>query len=639
MRHESKKHQRAIRARRKYPSCSASAPETRLLPSSASQPPRAASTASGADWRAPDWQIACALALAAICLFWLGNGSHSLWDRDEPRYATATREMIERGDYAVPTFNGINRYDKPILIYWLMAVPMRLFGANEFSARAVAGLAGAANILLVFLLARRLGCRRRTAAIAAAAAALSPLIFIISKAATTDSVLVLTVLAAMFLHEEQRRMGFSWARHLGFWAVMALSILVKGPVGPAVVGLGALMWGVWERRAARRTAHREFPYPSEDNRPPFDEPHPRPRPSRFLPLPIGVLLLLAITLPWAWLAWQRTEGEFFFVSIGRHVIERASRSLESHKGPFVYYLPVLLAALAPILAPGLAALRWAWRERSHSPALRFLWSWLVPGFVMFSAAKTKLPHYIAPLLPAMFLMFALWWEETGGHGKPSPDQQKSANGVFPWRGWWRVGAAASLLFGIAAAAGIPVAIWRTPFNIILAPALVMAAALGVGFIGAGWLWWRGNGPRGTAFAMIGWAAALLTVLLWGLPRLEPLRPSKNLMTSLRAEAPPAAHLMAVDFQEPTLVFYWGARVEMMGRDDYAKGIRALSDASAPAALVCPEGRWKNWTRRWGKPLPPCVRIISRSNYYDFQKGRPLDLLLICNWPPPPPGQK
>src|ERR1043166_7302908 len=47
-----------------------------------------------------------------------GTWSLPLIDRDEPRFAEASREMIQRGDYVVPYFNNQLRLDKPPLTYW-----------------------------------------------------------------------------------------------------------------------------------------------------------------------------------------------------------------------------------------------------------------------------------------------------------------------------------------------------------------------------------------------------------------------------------------------------------------------------------------------------------------------------------------
>ena len=76
------------------------------------------------------------LLFVGCLLFHLaGTWSLPLIDRDEPRFAEASREMRERGDYIVPYFNNQFRFDKPPLTYWFQVASYRLFGENDFAAR------------------------------------------------------------------------------------------------------------------------------------------------------------------------------------------------------------------------------------------------------------------------------------------------------------------------------------------------------------------------------------------------------------------------------------------------------------------------------------------------------------------------
>ena len=99
-----------------------------------------------------------ALALtAAIVVFYLFVTTRStLWDRDEARFATATVEMVQNHQYLYPTFNGELRPDKPILIYWLMSLPVRMLGTTELACRFFAPIGVGVSCLLTFWLGRRL---------------------------------------------------------------------------------------------------------------------------------------------------------------------------------------------------------------------------------------------------------------------------------------------------------------------------------------------------------------------------------------------------------------------------------------------------------------------------------------------------
>jgi 4-amino-4-deoxy-L-arabinose transferase-like glycosyltransferase len=97
------------------------------------------------------------LLLFACLLFHLaGTWTLPLIDRDEPRFAEASREMIERGDYIIPYFNNQYRFDKPPLTYWFQVVSYRLFGQTDFAARFPTAVAASLTALIIFAWGRRI---------------------------------------------------------------------------------------------------------------------------------------------------------------------------------------------------------------------------------------------------------------------------------------------------------------------------------------------------------------------------------------------------------------------------------------------------------------------------------------------------
>src|SRR5437762_1722853 len=98
------------------------------------------------------------LLLTGCVLFHIvGTWSLPLIDRDEPRFAEASREMIERADYVVPYFNNQLRLDKPPLAYWAQIASYRIFGENDFAARFPSAIAAALIALVIFAWSRRIG--------------------------------------------------------------------------------------------------------------------------------------------------------------------------------------------------------------------------------------------------------------------------------------------------------------------------------------------------------------------------------------------------------------------------------------------------------------------------------------------------
>src|ERR1039458_454119 len=89
------------------------------------------------------------IILASAIVYLVGNDRVGLWDRDEPRYAQTSRQMLQSGDWVVPHYLDKPRTAKPPLIYWCQASAMKIFGDNEFAARFPSALA---TVLLLMVL-------------------------------------------------------------------------------------------------------------------------------------------------------------------------------------------------------------------------------------------------------------------------------------------------------------------------------------------------------------------------------------------------------------------------------------------------------------------------------------------------------
>src|SRR4051812_41913808 len=91
-----------------------------------------------------------ALIIAACFMTYLiGNEATALWDRDEPRNAQASRQMLQSGDWVVPRLMEKVRTAKPIFIYWCQAASMRVFGDNAFAARFPSVIGMTATLILL----------------------------------------------------------------------------------------------------------------------------------------------------------------------------------------------------------------------------------------------------------------------------------------------------------------------------------------------------------------------------------------------------------------------------------------------------------------------------------------------------------
>jgi 4-amino-4-deoxy-L-arabinose transferase-like glycosyltransferase len=317
------------------------------------------------------WVLWWALGMAVLAL--LRIGAAPLFDVDEGAFSEATRELLSSGDWGHTTLNGEPRFDKPILIYWLQAASVSVFGLGEFALRLPSALAtwgwALAAVLLVW---PRWGL---AAALAAGTVLGSSLgVLLIGRAATADAVLNLWLaLAAMDLWRHLEAPVGSLAaraplRRAALW--IALGVLTKGPVAIIVPGAAVLLWVLL---GTPRTAWWG-------------------RLRGLLGDVPAWALLLGVALPWYAYALHRHGMAFvdgFFV---RHNLQRYGGTLEGHGGSVGYYvvmLPLLLLPWSALLVPVLARVRRLWAE----PLARFLLLWAGFVLVFFSLSGTKLPHY------------------------------------------------------------------------------------------------------------------------------------------------------------------------------------------------------------------------------------------------------
>jgi 4-amino-4-deoxy-L-arabinose transferase-like glycosyltransferase len=207
--------------------------------------------------------IAIVIAIAGIVML-TNLGGPRLWDRDEPRNAGCAREMLERGDWIVPTFNAELRTHKPVLLYWLIMSSYSVLGVDEFSARLPSALCAIGACVATYAIGRRL-FSPRAALLASLALATSVMFVIAGRAATPDSVLIFCTTAAIatyvcgtfrlpdeaqasqvaLLRTEGHYFPQDWRWVVALYAVMGLAVLAKGPVGlvlpTAVIGLFLLI--------------------------------------------------------------------------------------------------------------------------------------------------------------------------------------------------------------------------------------------------------------------------------------------------------------------------------------------------------------------------------------------------------------
>lgn len=330
------------------------------------------------------------VVLLAGLLFFYQLGSIGLFDVDEAVFAEATREMMDTGNLLTPLYNYEDRYDKPILFYWLIASAFALFGINEFAARFWSAGAGCALVLATFLFARTL-TTLRSAVFSALILVTSLEMLVLAHAAITDMVLTFFITVSLYcfflaLHEPALPRQAGWAAggwaYAG-WAAAAGAVLTKGPIG-LLFPLGITVLFLW---ATGRVAEGR----------------------RLLKAGPGVLLFFALTVPWYLAESVVTQGEFLRAFFLKHNVARYLSVNSGHQGPVFYYFVVIALGFFPwsVFLP--TSLWSAWRLRKNAlPAFLLLWICVI--FIFFSLSRTKLPNYVAPLFPPLCLLLGWWWD-------------------------------------------------------------------------------------------------------------------------------------------------------------------------------------------------------------------------------------
>jgi 4-amino-4-deoxy-L-arabinose transferase-like glycosyltransferase len=346
--------------------------------------------------------VLLALLVCGLGLFVWQLGDTGLVDETPPLFAASARAMAETGDWLTPRVNGLPRYDKPPLVYWLMGLGYLLPGQElwnplgTWAARLPSALSSVAVMLLLAITLLRWPQRNPsprqaaiTASCAALAFALSPLVLLWSRIAVSDGLFSGTLAMALLLFwwrfagqsQGQGDLGWFWP-----WLLLGLAVLAKGPVA---VALTALTLGLF--------AWRQGDLPGLVAR------------LRLLP---GLAITLLVALPW-YLAELLVEGKPFWDSFfGYHNLQRFTGVVNNHLQPWWFFGPVLVVASVPFTPLLLQGLLGAVRTRRASLAPEqslglFAACWLLAVLLFFTAAATKLPSYWIPATPAAGVLIAL----------------------------------------------------------------------------------------------------------------------------------------------------------------------------------------------------------------------------------------
>ncbi len=524
------------------------------------------------------WHRSLVILAAALLATLPGLVSLPVTDRDEGRFAQASKQMLETGEFVDIRFQDEPRWKKPAGIYWLQAGAATAAGGPEaagiwaYRLPSLLGVVGAA-LLLPWALAPLVGAR--TATLAALMLGTTLLAMTEANIAKTDAMMLLTAvvafggLARLLPAEERPGLGAA----LGVWVALAGAVLLKGPIVPTILALALL--GLW---ALRR------------RRPPL---------GRLRPL-IGLPLLALLVAPWLVAIWVISDGAFFAESVGRDLLGKLAEGQEKHWGPPGLYLLLVWLTLWPwaALIPGAA--RWAWEKR-RSALLTAAVAWVLPFWIVLEATPTKLPHYVLPLYPAMIAVLAA---SAFAADRPAPTRRAA------WLG--------ALLVAVPGCA-VAIALVALPafMEARIVPLAVLAAGIGATASVVAARAALADRPRAQIGASLVASLAIVGgTLQAGLPALASVFASPRIAAIAEPwRACASGPLITAGYREPSLVFLAGTDTHLATPAE-----AALALDTDPGALVLLEDRWRPLLMQHWLAEP---RLIERGRliYFNYNRGK------------------
>lgn len=540
-------------------------------------------------WSARWWWIT--LTLLCLALWTPGVSSLPPLDRDESRFAQASRQMLETHNLVDIRFGHVPRYKKPVGIYWLQAASTAIAGAGDHDSiwtyRLPSLFGGLLAVLLTFWCARAFAIAE-VAWLGAALMATSVLLTAESTIATTDAVQLACAMGAMGVllraylaarNPDRRRPGTGLI--LAGWAAFAAGILIKGPVVPAVCALtaaGLVAFDGWDWRWLKTL-----------------------RPLR------GVGLTILIVAPWAIAISIASHGAFYEQSLGQDFAAKIAGGQESHGAPPGYYLALVAVSFWPAILFVLPALGAAIQRRSD-PATRFLLIWAIVNWLMFELVPTKLPHYVLPAYPPLAILAAIWMLT------PGAGRERNWQSIL-----YYLATALFVIGGLVLAAAPALATWKYGNGVPVW--LYGTAALGVLLVLAAFVAQLRRRSLGAAgFATLAVLIFYPTLTAGAAPRLSDIWLSPRAAALVAKDGRPGdPPPIFAGYTEPSLLFVVGTETRL------TNGVGAAQAAAYQGGLVFVEDRERPAFLARLAELETDATKVDRLDGLNYSRGKPVHI--------------
>ncbi|MCX7816356.1 MAG: glycosyltransferase family 39 protein [Syntrophales bacterium] len=327
------------------------------------------------------------VALLAGVVAFAFQGTRGLYETTEGRYAEVAREMLEKGNYLVPTLDYRPHWTKPPFFYWIEVAGIKVFGLNEWGLRTGNALAFLLTSVCVSFFGVSLWDWKR-GFVAGLIYVSSPFPVFAANALSTDTVLTLwEVLAVFFYVKAYREIRVKVRRFFicGMWLAFALGFLTKGP--PALLPFLAIL--VWNLK--------------------------RERPVKLFYF-AGIFVFLIVGFSWfSFVIYRNPELLDYFLRV--EVLERVA-SEKGHNpqwyAPITVFLPVLVLGQGAWLYFTLRGMISTFKAGVKNFILNikkreetaFLFLWILIPLIVFSFSKSRLHLYVLPLYAPVSLLIA-----------------------------------------------------------------------------------------------------------------------------------------------------------------------------------------------------------------------------------------
>ena len=298
-----------------------------------------------------------------LVFYMVGNNILPVTDPVESNYALTAKEMVLSGNWLSPQIYGTYWYDKPIMIYWLIALGFKLFGIADWVVRLPSTLFGALSVATMYQAIRSMSGRWVLGLIASSVLGSSLMFWTVAHGVVTDMVLLYTTLMIMIYAYKGLVLNRRNAMIVAY-AFAALGVLTKGPVAIVLPGIILLIYAAIYRSGTM--LKRIFDWR-------------------------GILVFCAIALPWYAYMYSVHGQAFIDGFLGLHNVTRATQSEHPEDNVWWYYIAIFLGASLPWTGAVIYGIISGYKQRRK--AYVYCLAWGLGTILFYTLMATKYPLY------------------------------------------------------------------------------------------------------------------------------------------------------------------------------------------------------------------------------------------------------